>query len=130
MKKVVVALIVSVVVSSGTLANVLVADSLALHPKAHYSKEASLMVQILNTYHFKKITFNDSLSSIVLDEYLQVLDNNHSYFLKSDIERFEQYRTRLDDLTSLGEIDFAFDIYNVFRQRFNERMTYVRDVLF
>ncbi len=129
-KGVIVLLLMMVAVHFNVLAKVWEADSLDLHPKEHYSREASLMVQILNAYHFKKITLNDSLSSIILDEYLQALDNNHSYFLKSDIEGFEKYRTRLDDLSSLGEIDFAFEIYNVFRQRFNQRMSYVRNVLF
>ncbi len=106
-----------------------VSDSLDLHPREHYAQEARLMTQILTTYHFKKLELDDSLSSVILDEYISTLDNNKSYFLQSDIDSFEKYRGELDDLTRQGEIEVAFEIYNLFRKRFNERMQYVREVL-
>ena len=104
-------------------------DSLTLNPKEHYAQEARLMTQILTTYHFKKLALDDSLSSVILDDYIRTLDNNRSYFLQSDIDQFEKYRAELDDLTRDGEIQVAFDIYNLFKDRFNERMEYIREVL-
>lgn len=104
-------------------------DSLLLKPKNHYSQEARLVSQILTTYHFKKIALDDSLSSVILDNYIQTLDNNKSYFTQLDIEGFEKYRTELDDMTSMGEVEVAFEIFNKFRERFNERMDYVRNTL-
>ncbi len=106
-----------------------VSDSLALSPKKHYSQEARLVSQILTTYHFKKIALDDSISSVILDNYLATLDNNKSYFTSTDIADFEKYRNQLDDLTSMGEVEVAFTIFNRFRERFNERMNYVRDEL-
>ena len=114
--------------SSFAIPPIISSDSL-LHPKDHHAQEARLMTQILTTYHFKKLGLNDSLSSVILDDYISTLDNNRSYFLRSDIDKFETYRSKLDDLTLDGEIQVAFDIYNVFRQRFNERMQYIHEVL-
>lgn len=104
-------------------------DSTKLKPKPHYSDEAKLVSQILDTYHFKKIKLDDSLSSVILDEYITTLDNNKSYFLASDIASFEKYRKVLDDLTKGGDISPAYEIYDVFKQRFEERMQYVMNDL-
>ncbi len=104
-------------------------DSTRLEPKEHFGQEARLVSQILTTYHFKKIDLNDSLSSVILDNYLKTLDNNKSYFTQSDIDGFEKYRTEIDDKTSFGDVAVAFEIFNVFKQRFDGRMSYVRETL-
>ncbi len=104
-------------------------DSTDLVPKAHYANEAQLAAQILSTYHFRKIGFNDSLSSVILDDYIETLDNNKSYFLQSDIEAFKKYRYVLDDYTKEGEVEPAYAIYKVFKQRFDERMEYIYSTL-
>lgn len=118
--------LVVVSVYGGTLS---FSDSLELKPKAHYGQEARLVSQILTTYHFKKIALDDSLSSVILDNYIATLDNNKSYFLQSDMDEFEGFRNQLDDMTSFGEVEVAFEIFNRFRSRFNERMQYVRQEL-
>ncbi|MEQ8475026.1 carboxy terminal-processing peptidase [Fulvivirga sp.] len=104
-------------------------DSTDLVPKPHFASEAQLAAQILSTYHFRKISFNDSLSSVILDDYIETLDNNKSYFLQSDIEEFKKYRYVLDDYTKEGQIEPAYDIYKVFKQRFDERMDYIYSTL-
>ena len=104
-------------------------DSTDLVPKPHFASEAQLAAQILSTYHFRKISFNDSLSSVILDDYIETLDNNKSYFLQSDIESFKQYRYVLDDYTKEGQVEPAYAIYKVFKQRFDERMDYIYNTL-
>lgn len=120
-------MIVAVVSAYGGILST--ADSLELKPKPHYGQEARLVSQILTTYHYKKMALDDSLSSVILDNYITTLDNNKSYFVQSDIDEFERFRTQLDDMTSFGEVEVAFDIFNRFRKRFNERMEYVREEL-
>ncbi|GAA0893987.1 carboxy terminal-processing peptidase [Fulvivirga kasyanovii] len=104
-------------------------DSTEIAPKSFYGNEAKLIAQILDTYHYKKIKLNDSLSSVILTDYIETLDNNKSYFLKSDIEKFEKYRTKVDDYLEAGNVNFAYEIYNVFKERFDNRMTFVLDSL-
>ncbi len=106
-----------------------VSDSTQLEPKSYYGEEAKLITQILDTYHYKRIKLDDSLSSVILDEYLDVLDNNHSYFLQSDIASFDKYRYEIDDMLRDGDVQFAFDIYNFFSERFADRVQYVNDTL-
>ncbi len=97
--------------------------------KPGYGKQAKLVVSLLETSHYRKLQFSDSLSSVVLDSYLLSLDNSKSYFLKSDIASFEKYRKTLDDLIKQEKVDPAFEIYQVFRKRFNQRMNYVLKTL-
>ena len=105
------------------------ADTTALKPKPVYGKEAKVMAYILDNNHYRRIHLNDSLSSSILDAYLKELDNSKTYFLKSDIDSFEKYRISIDDYTRSEDVSPAYAICNVFRKRYNERMTYVLNTL-
>ncbi len=104
-------------------------DTLELKSKPVYGKEARTISYILDHNHYRKIKLNDSLSSVILDRYIQELDNNRTYFLESDVKSFEKYRTSIDDLTRTENVTPAFEIYNVFRKRYFERMNYVLNTL-
>jgi carboxyl-terminal processing protease len=104
-------------------------DTVALKAKPVYGREAKIMAEILGRYHYRKLSLNDSLSSVILDAYLKELDNNKTYFLASDIRNFEKYRYTLDNLINEENVNVAYDIYNVFRQRYQQRMDYVKNHL-
>lgn len=104
-------------------------DTTELKPKAVYGKEAKIIAHILDNNHYRKIRLDDSLSSVILDKYIENLDNNKTYFTKSDIASFEKYRKQLDDMTRAENVSAAYEIYKVFRKRFEERMTHVKDQL-
>lgn len=105
------------------------ADSVDLTPKAVYGKEARVVSYILDNNHYSKLKLNDSLSSAILDAYVTDLDNNRSYFLESDVKSFEKYRFSIDEFTRNEDVQVAFEIFHVFRQRYNERMDYVMNHL-
>lgn len=100
-------------------------DTTALKPKPVYGKEALVTSYILDNNHYRKIKLNDSLSSRILDAYVNDLDNNKNYFLESDIKSFEKFRTIIDDLTRKEDVTPAYTIYNVFATRAKERMDFV-----
>ena len=105
-------------------------DSLfVLKPDGKYQKSDLLIMTMLSRYHYNKFNVNDSLSSVILDRYLQMLDYNKSYFLASDIEDFNKYRTQLDDDLKIGIVQPAFNIYNRFIQRIRERDNYILRIL-
>jgi carboxyl-terminal processing protease len=104
-------------------------DTTQLIAKPVYGKEAKMIVNILDNHHYRKMKLNDSLSSAILDKYVNDLDNNKTYFLASDLKGFEKYRYAIDDLTREEKVDAAFDIYSVFRKRYNERMNFVMNDL-
>ena len=73
-------------------------------------------------YHYRKLAFNDALSSRVLDQYLKDLDPNRLYFVASDIKEFDRYRHLLDDQLSDGELEAGYTIFNRFQSRIEERL--------
>lgn len=104
-------------------------DTVTLKPKPVYGKEAKVIVYLLDNNHYRKIQFNDSLSSAILDAYIETLDNNRAYFTASDLKQFEKYRNKLDDLSRTEDVTPAYEIYVLFKKRFDERMSYVLDHL-
>ncbi len=100
-------------------------DTTELKPKPVYGKEAKVVSFILDNNHYRRIALNDSLSSVILDEYVESLDNNKTYFTAADIASFDKYRYRIDDLTRSENVEPAYEIYRVFKKRFDERMDYV-----
>jgi carboxyl-terminal processing protease len=106
-----------------------VADTTQFKPKPVYGKEAKVIAYLLDNNHYRKIRLNDSLSSVILDKYIQTLDNNKSYFLASDLASFEKFRKQIDDLTRAENVEPAYVVYNVFRKRFLQRLDYALKTL-
>lgn len=95
-----------------------------LRPNAKQEVIAKDLVNLLEKAHYKRVPFDDSLSSVVFDLYLKSLDQGKNYFLQADIDSFEPYRkVLLSDLKN-GDLSSMFQIYNVYRKRFAERMKY------
>jgi carboxyl-terminal processing protease len=116
-----------VLVAIGAYANP--ADTTQLRPKPVFGKEAKVIAYILDNNHYRKIGLNDSLSSVILDQFIKTLDNNKAYFTQEDLKSFEKYRNVIDDMTRAENVDIAYDIYAVFKQRFDQRMKYVVSTL-
>src|SRR5690349_5186007 len=105
------------------------ADTTQLKPKVVYGKEAKVIAFILDNNHYRKIQLNDSLSGVILDGFIKNLDNNKTYFTTADLQSFEKYRTKVDDLIKDEDVSIAYNIYSTFRKRFDQRMQYVFNTL-
>lgn len=117
----------SLSVHTGKQSVVYAADD--LQPSASQEKVEQLVANILTKYHYRKVRLNDSLSSVILDNYLKEVDNSRTYLLASDVASFEKYRTQLDDALINGDLAPAYEIYNVFRKRYDERSNFVKETL-
>src|SRR5258708_5216661 len=100
-------------------------DTTTLKPKPVYGKEARVISYILDTQHYRKIALNDSLSAAILQQYLKELDNNRMFFLASDVQAFDKFKSVIDDLTRREDVTPAYEIYSVFQKRYQERMDYL-----
>jgi carboxyl-terminal processing protease len=87
------------------------------------------VTKLIEELHYSRPRLDNSLSSAVLDGYLDTLDGNRMYFLASDVASFGRYRYELDERTRSGELGPVFDIFNLFRERTAERINYALDVL-
>jgi len=95
-----------------------------LTPDAQQEVVAKDLIEFIENYHYKKVSVNDSLSSVIFDNFLKDLDEGKNYLLASDIKDFEQYRSTLDDDLRKGDLSVMFRIFNVYRKRQDERLRY------
>lgn len=72
---------------------------------------------------------DDTLAVAIFDNYLERLDPQRLFFTAADIERFRPWKTRIDDAIRSGELQPAFDLYVLYRQRVQERVAFARQRL-
>ncbi len=97
----------------------------ALKPNRAQVRTSISILDQLSYGHYQHLKIDDALSSVMFDHYLKDLDSMKSYFLKSDIDEFEQYRNKFDDFLKSGNLKPGFEIFNQFQVRAIERLTYV-----
>ncbi len=101
-----------------------------LEPGANDSTTAILTARMLERAHYSQMAFNDEVSSKFLDHYLDRLDPQHIFFLQTDLEEFEKWRTKLDEMTvNSGDTSPAYIIFNRFIERLRLQQTYVLGLL-
>lgn len=91
---------------------------------------AAVAADVLQTWQYEQHPFDKEISSKFLDRYLDTLDYSHMYFLKSDLDEFEMYRTNLNTLTLTNhDIRPCWVIFARFMERASERMSFVTNLL-
>jgi len=100
-----------------------------ISPTEYQSQISLVVLTILEKYHYRKLDINDSLSSVIFDRYLEDYDRNKFYFLKSDIDYLEKYRYQMDDALLTGNLNPAFEIFNLFSNRFTQRNNNVIELI-
>jgi carboxyl-terminal processing protease len=85
--------------------------------------ETRTLVQMLEYFHYNKDAVTSTDYPQLITAYMQELDPQRLFFSASDEQAFRrQYGPRIEtDLTYLGNIDTAFDIYKVYEQRVKTR---------
>lgn len=99
-------------------------DESEIVPAERHERATEIITHIINTYHYKSRPLDDSLSTSILDRYLDSLDPNRSYFLASDISNFDKYRFKLDNRLKDEDLMPAFDIFRIYRKRVDERINH------
>ncbi|MCB1808285.1 MAG: carboxy terminal-processing peptidase [Candidatus Competibacteraceae bacterium] len=94
-----------------------------IHPTSDHVQLDKTIANLLSYYHYRQAQLNDEQSSAILDAYVNALDPNRSFLLANDIKSFEKYRSRLDDYLQDGNLEPAYEIFNVYLRRLAERTT-------
>lgn len=113
---------VALLCSSALAATQSVIDT--LQPSAQHHRISSLVTRFIEKSHYTRTEVDDKLSAQVLDMYIDALDGNKLFFLDSDLERFEQYRDRIDNMVVGASLEPVFDIFRTYQTRSDERWTY------
>ena len=95
-----------------------------LMPEPEYADITQDIIRQLTRNHYSEINFNDTFSSEMLDSFIKTLDGARIYFTQADIDEFESYRTRLDDMLLEGDVSFGYLMFNRYRERLMERLVY------
>lgn len=93
-----------------------------LKPTKKHNKTSLGIASQLRQMHYKNEPINNDLSSKILDRYIEMLDGSKSYFTKSDITSFEEYRYKLDNALKEGNLIPAYQVFNVYQQRVIHRL--------
>ncbi len=87
------------------------------------------VTKLIEEFHFSRPDLDNHYSSAILDRYLDALDGSRMYFLASDVAGFGRYRYELDDRAKSGRLEPVFEIFNLFRERTRERVSYALELL-
>jgi carboxyl-terminal processing protease len=105
------------------------AAAAALKPAEAQTQAALWASRVLARYHYKALPLDDAMSEKIFDNYFKALDSEKLYFTKADIDGFAPLRTKMDDAINNENLTIPFSIFNLYQQRFNERMAYARELL-
>lgn len=100
-----------------------------LHPDENQNTVSRAVVKMITESNYKKIDLNDSVSALIFDRYLKSIDGTRSYLMATDIDGFNKFKTRLDDDLKAGELSDAFDMFNTFQKRYQQRWEYALSLL-
>jgi len=98
-------------------------------PTIDQARASILIARQLQFTHFRDMSINNELSSQVFDAYLDYLDGQRVYLTREDIDRLGRIRYQLGAALKTGQLQPAFDIYNLVQQRVIERLQFALSVL-
>ena len=100
-----------------------------LEPETQHPRSAQILTGIFGRMHYEKMAVDDTISTHQYELYLGMWDHNKSFFLQSDIDRFDRFKLQLDDYVKQGNLDPAYFIFNTFVKRVEERVQFANETL-
>ena len=116
-------------VLSAIVTVVVVGGAAALTPGDEQVRSTRLIADLVSSIHYSRPRLDDELSSAMLDRYIDALDPNKHFFLAGDVAAFEQYRHYLDDAFRGANTSPAFEIYNIYKLRVEQRIQHALALL-
>ena len=100
-----------------------------LKPAPTDGEAAVWATRFLTKFHYKPMPLDDAMSAQIFKRYLDSLDSDRLFFTQADIDRFAEYKAKLDDAIYDQDLTAPFAIFNLYEQRVAERVTYARGLL-
>src|SRR5438128_4606717 len=106
------------------------ASTPALPAKTDLDNVCVSVGRLLEEGHYTHKQLNDDLSGKILRSYLELLDFSHLFFTQEDVNALtEKYGPALDDDILLGNLKPAYEIYDLYQKRVDERVAKVKEFL-
>ncbi|MGB1873749.1 MAG: carboxy terminal-processing peptidase [Akkermansiaceae bacterium] len=102
-----------------------------LEAKTDFNKVGEKVLIMLRNSHYERIELDEALGARFFESYIKELDSNKLYFLQDDIDAFrEKYGDNLHEFILYQKcMKPAEEIYNLFKERANERIKYAQELL-
>src|SRR5947208_10299758 len=86
--------------------------------------------RLLEEGHYTHRQLNDEMSRRILRTYLEILDFSHLFFTQEDVDAiYEKYGISLDDDILLGNLKPAYEIYDIYQKRVDDRVAKIKELL-
>ncbi len=115
----------------GTLAGMapLTAQAELTEPRAADRQVALVVTSLLRREHLSKSPLDDSISQRGLKTFLKALVAMMVSCMRGYVEEFSRRENDLDDLVKAGDLQIAYDVFNRFLQRIDERVAVIDQLL-
>src|SRR5699024_2556913 len=104
-------------------------SAVSLSPEPKHRFASRLASRFMTSYHYRSPELDEAFSERVFDQYLSALDPNRMYFIAADIEALSEYRSHMADAVKTAELEPAYDIFNRYVERSDERIDHALELL-
>src|SRR5881409_3227858 len=111
---------------------ILLTATIAAPPAVATSKETIAMSvgNLLQEGHYTRQKLNEELSRKFLQTYLELLDYSHLFFTEQDVDALNaKYGNSIAGDVLLGTLKPAYEIYDLYAKRVDERVAKVKELL-
>ena len=113
----------------GAVPAALSAGRAALTPDPSYIQIARRFARQFPEEHLRRLPIDAGVSSRAWTNYIASFDADHVYFLESDVAAFRADELALGERLKGGDMDFAYQVFQVFLERVKDRYEYVSSLL-
>src|SRR6202040_346136 len=116
--------------SAITAVSLISATPPALQAKSDAEQICVSVGRLLEEGHYTHQQLNAEMSQRFLRTYLELLDFSHLFFTQKDVDALTaKYGTALADDVLLGNLKPAYEIYDLYQKRVDERVAKVKELL-
>ena len=98
-------------------------------PNDNQRQAALEVAESLRYGHYSEVPLDDAWSRLAFERYLDILDGQRAFLLTSDVEEFQPLALRIDDMLFDGELEPAYQLYERYHQRAEQRFEWLLTAL-
>ena len=100
-----------------------------LEPRNYDGRIAERLVNTMQKAHVLQRVADDEISRRAWTNLVSYYDFDHSVFLQEDLDRLSWRMDSIDDELKSGNVDFGFEVYNLYVRRLDERLAFATNLL-
>ncbi|GAA5187859.1 carboxy terminal-processing peptidase [Ferrimonas gelatinilytica] len=104
-------------------------DLPTLQQESQHKVASKRITDLFTRSHYRQVDFDQSFSAQAFERYLQQLDFNRTNLLASDIAKYDRLRSRFIPQITKGDLDQAYELYELSMKRRFERLQYALTLL-